>query len=72
MIRAFILIISFGFQILEPNISAVYSRDGYLERYLADQDNILIPAVIIYEVYKILKREAGEEKALLAAGYMKN
>ncbi|HEX9715963.1 MAG TPA: type II toxin-antitoxin system VapC family toxin [Desulfurivibrionaceae bacterium] len=40
--------------------------------YLADADNLLIPAVILYEVYKVLKREAGEEKALLAVGYMKN
>ncbi len=30
-----------------------------------------MPAIILYEVYKILKREVGEEKALLAAGYMK-
>ena len=42
------------------------------EKFLADQDNILMPAIILYEVYKILKREVGEEKALLAAGYMKN
>ena len=45
--------------------------DNY-KRYLVDQDNILVPAIILYEVYKILKREVGEEKALLAAGYMKN
>jgi len=45
--------------------------DGY-KRYLVDPDNILIPAITLYEVYKILKREVGEEKALLAAGYMKN
>ena len=45
--------------------------DNYKE-YLANSDNIVIPAIILYEVYKILKREAGEEKALLAAGYMKN
>ena len=42
------------------------------ETYLTDRDNILIPAIILFEVYKILKREVGEEKALLAAGYMKN
>jgi len=42
------------------------------EKYLVDQNNILMPAIILYEVYKILKREVGEEKALLAAGYMKN
>jgi predicted nucleic acid-binding protein len=40
--------------------------------YLTDQENILIPAIILFEVYKILKREIGEEKALLAAGYMKS
>ncbi|MFW8601158.1 type II toxin-antitoxin system VapC family toxin [Desulfobacterota bacterium M19] len=42
------------------------------KEYLASPDNILMPAIIFYEVYKILKREVGEEKALLAAGYMKN
>ncbi len=45
--------------------------DAY-EKYLADPDSLLIPAIILFEVYKILKREVGEEKALLAAGYMKN
>ena len=30
-----------------------------------------MPTIILYEVYKILKREVGEEKALLAVGYMK-
>jgi len=40
--------------------------------YLATPDDILMPAIILYEVYKVLKRNAGEEKALLAAGYMKN
>ena len=42
------------------------------QEYLGDQENLLVPAIILYEVYKILKREAGEEKALLAVGYMKN
>lgn len=45
--------------------------DSY-ERYLADQNNMLLPAIVLYEVYKILKREVGEEKALLACAYMKN
>jgi len=45
--------------------------DAY-QKYLADQDNLLMPAIVLYEVYKVLKREIGEEKALLAAGYMKN
>lgn len=45
---------------------------GEYEKYLADPDSLLIPAIILFEVYKVLKREVGEEKALLAAGYMKN
>jgi len=45
--------------------------DSY-EKYLVDQENILVPAIALYEVYKVLKREVGEEKALLAAAYMKN
>ncbi|MCK4837450.1 MAG: type II toxin-antitoxin system VapC family toxin [Desulfobulbaceae bacterium] len=45
--------------------------DEYKE-YLAAPDNILMPAIILYEVYKVLKREVGEEKALRAVGYMKN
>lgn len=44
--------------------------DKYKE-HLADHDKLLVPAIVIYEVYKVLKREAGEEKALLAAGHMK-
>jgi len=40
--------------------------------YLASQEKLLIPAIIIYEVYKVLKRETTEEKALLVVGYMKN
>ena len=31
-----------------------------------------MPSIVLYEVYKILKREVGEDKALLATGYMKN
>ncbi len=49
--------------------------DGDLaERYeqcLAEVDQILLPGVVLYEVYKILKREVGEEKAILATSYMK-
>ncbi|MFH2063954.1 MAG: type II toxin-antitoxin system VapC family toxin [Pseudomonadota bacterium] len=42
------------------------------KKYLSDLDTLLIPTIIIYEVYKVLKRETSEEKALLAIGYMKN
>ena len=49
--------------------------DGNLaDRYehsLAQVDLILVPGVVLYEVYKVLKREVGEEKAILATSYMK-
>jgi len=40
--------------------------------YLEDIDDLIVPSIVLYEVYKFLKREAGEEKALLATGYIKN
>ena len=42
------------------------------EKYLAVPDKLLLPTIVLYEVYKILKREVGEEKALFAVGYMNN
>ncbi len=41
------------------------------EQYLAEVDVLLIPGVVVYEVYKVLKLEAGEEQAILAVSYMK-
>ena len=46
------------------------SLAGRYEKYLQDGDQILIPGVVLYEVYKVLKREVGEEKAILAVSYM--
>lgn len=50
--------------------------DGKLaEEYgprLQGVDELLVPAVVLYEVYKVLKRETGEEKAILAVSYMKH
>ncbi|MCF6289451.1 MAG: type II toxin-antitoxin system VapC family toxin [Desulfobacterales bacterium] len=48
------------------------SLADHYQQYLEDPEEILVPAIILYEVYKILKREVGEEKALFAAGHMKN
>lgn len=45
--------------------------DEYGE-HLKDSEAILVPVVVLYEVYKILKREIGEEKALLSSGLMKS
>lgn len=45
--------------------------DTYKE-YLENPDDIIVPTIILYEVYKVLKREAGEENAITASGYMKN
>lgn len=41
------------------------------KQYLAQVEAILIPGVVLYEVYKALKREIGEEQAILAVSYMK-
>ena len=41
------------------------------QEYLENKKELLVPTLVLYEVYKILKREAGEEKALLAFGHMK-
>ena len=40
-------------------------------RLLQGVDELLVPAVVLYEVYKVLKREIGEDKAILAVSYMK-
>ena len=49
--------------------------DGVLaqkyQKYLENKNELLVPTIVLYEVYKILKREVGEEKALLAFGHMK-
>jgi len=37
---------------------------------LKDVDNLVVPAVSVYEVFKVLLREAGEEAALQAASSM--
>jgi predicted nucleic acid-binding protein len=49
--------------------------DGVLAQkyksYLENKNKLIVPTIVLYEVYKILKREVGEEKALLAFGHMK-
>lgn len=40
-------------------------------QYLVDRDNLIVPTIVLYEVYQVLKREIGEEQALLAVAYMK-
>ena len=39
--------------------------------YLSDLPQILTPAVVLYEVYKKIRRERGEEDALLAAAQIR-
>jgi predicted nucleic acid-binding protein len=36
-------------------------------RYLEKPANLLTPTIVLYEVYKLIKRERTEEEALLAA-----
>ena len=48
--------------------------DGQLaakyQKYLENKNELLVPAIVLYEVYNVLKRQVGEEKALLAFGHM--
>ena len=50
--------------------------DGILaakyQKHLENKKELLVPTIVLYEVYKILKREVGEEKALPAIGHMKS
>ena len=43
--------------------------EAYAE-HLADLDQILTPALVIYEVYKKIKRERSEEEALIAVAQL--
>ncbi len=36
-------------------------------RYLEDSSDLVTPTIVLYEVYKLIKRERTEEEALLAA-----
>lgn len=51
-----------------------YFRNGLFadrfEKYLAELDKVVIPSVLIYEVYKKVKKERGEEQALQIIGQM--
>lgn len=51
-----------------------YFRNGMLadrfEKYLTELDRVVIPVVLIYEVYKKVKKERGEEQALQIVGQM--
>jgi len=40
------------------------------ESHLTRPAELITPTIVIYEVYKRLKREFGEERALLASGKM--
>lgn len=41
------------------------------QQYLEDRQELLVPTIVLSEVYKVLKRQVGEEKAILAFGHMK-
>jgi toxin FitB len=42
----------------------------FFERPISDMDHLLVPAVCIYEVFKRVLREFGEERALEVIGQM--
>lgn len=51
-----------------------YFRNGVFadrfEKYLTELDKVVIPSVLIFEVYKKVKKERGEEQALQIVGQM--
>jgi len=51
-----------------------YLTDGgnadFFEHSISDSDNLLVPTVCLYEVFKRVLREYGEERALDAMGTM--
>jgi predicted nucleic acid-binding protein len=42
----------------------------FFERPISDQDKLLVPTICIYEVFKRVLREFGEERALEVIGQM--
>jgi predicted nucleic acid-binding protein len=42
----------------------------FFERPISDQDSLLVPTICIYEVFKRVLREFGEERALEVIGQM--
>ncbi|MBU2546715.1 MAG: PIN domain-containing protein, partial [Gammaproteobacteria bacterium] len=41
------------------------------EEYLKDPSQIVIPTIVLYEVYKKIRRERREEDAIIVAAQMK-
>ncbi len=39
-------------------------------RHLDDLSTVITPTIVLYEVYKIIKRQIGEEQALIAAAQL--
>jgi len=52
-----------------------YFADGpnaeYFAKPLANRDELLVPTICLYEVFKVVLREAGEDSALQAVALMK-
>ena len=46
-------------------------KADFFEKALEDTDNLLVPAICFYEVFKVLLRECGEDDALAAVARMK-
>lgn len=45
---------------------------GEYAKYLQKPSEVLLPAIVLYEVYKKIKAERNEESALVAVGTMQN
>jgi len=45
-------------------------NSGEYAKYLADSENIITPTIVIFEVYKKVLKEYGEETALMVVAQM--
>ncbi|PIV56453.1 VapC toxin family PIN domain ribonuclease [Candidatus Desantisbacteria bacterium CG_4_10_14_0_8_um_filter_48_22] len=43
---------------------------GKYEKYLSDLSGVVTPSIVVYEVYKKVKKTKGEETALIVAGQL--
>ena len=42
------------------------------KKYITDPADIITPTIVMFEVYRKIRRDAGRDEALIAAGFLKN
>ncbi len=52
-------------------VAARGPRAGRFREYLESGEQVLVPAIVVYEVYKVVRRGSSEAEALAAASRLK-